>query len=103
MLHFCNFHMQCSNDTRRITIHNESTSKALRVLNGGSRAKLSILNSSCFFPEGYRNVRCFFSVLSDLVFTLKCNKPNSMKRENNYTTKNFICFPPVDTARRNCI
>lgn len=52
--------MQCSNDTRRITIHNESTSKALRVLNGGSRAKLSILNSSCFFPEGYRNVRCFF-------------------------------------------
>lgn len=60
MLHFCNFHMQCSNDTRRITIHNESTSKALRVLNGGSRAKLSILNSSCFFPEGYRNVRCFF-------------------------------------------
>lgn len=45
----------------------------------------------------------FFSVLSDLVFTLKCNKPDSMKRENNYTTKNFICFSPVDTARINCI
>lgn len=93
MLHFCNFYMQRSSETCRITIHNESTSKALYVSNSGGAVLNRQSSISRFFLKGIEMSGVFFFVLPDLAFTLKCNKPNSKKRENNHTTKTLFAFP----------